>query len=435
MPVKLKYTALNIILLTGLSILLAGAVYCGYKLRDISAERTQVKEDYSLANSVTFGLFSIDEWSDRIARLIDGKIDAYHITPKLKKDIRKGVEAELHGLIAKTVREIKKPQKSVGGKLKKLAFNILVDSAELQAQVRPFANTIVAKVSSTRSEERLKDIAGSKFKQLITQTYDSTRVANYEVTKYVYKKYKVSNPVSFNNEIKAQVAHLTDELKKYVAILLGCVVAALLLWISMRRHVELQTPLFVFSLLFAFVLLAVGSLLPVIEVDARIQSMDLILLGEKMTFQNQVLFYQSKSIVGIVTTLMGQRKPDAIVVGALIMLFVLVLPLLRLIAKGIYVLSTKKIARHPVVRYLTFELGKWDMADVMIVGVLMTYIGLNGIIKSQLTTLNIHTPSLTMITDNGTSLQPGYFIFVGYGLFAALLSYILKRVSPHDKFK
>ncbi|MGY3213376.1 paraquat-inducible protein A [Mucilaginibacter sp. HD30] len=434
MPVKLKYTALNIVLLAGLSILLSGAVYCGYKLQSISAERVQVKEDYSLANSVTFGIFSIDEWSDRIANLIDGKIDAYHITPKLRGDMRKGIEAEMHGLLAKTIREIKKPQKSIGGKLKKLAFNILVDSAEIQAQVKPFANTIVAKVSSRRSEERLKDIAGSKFKQLITQTYDSTRVANYAVTQYVYKKYKVSDPESFNNAIKARVASLTEELIKYVAIMLGCVVAALLLWISMRRHVELQTPLFVFSLLFAFVLLAVGSLLPVIEVDARIQSMDLMLLGEKMTFQNQVLFYQSKSIVGIVSTLMSQRKPDTIVVGALIMLFVLVLPLLRLIAKGIYVLSTKKIARHPVVRYLTFELGKWDMADVMIVGVLMTYIGLNGIIKSQLTTLNIHTPSLNMVTDNGTSLQPGYFIFVGYVFFGALLSYVLKRVSPHDKF-
>jgi len=182
MPVKLKYTVLNVILLTGLSVLLAGAVYCGYRLHQISTERVQVKEDYALSNSVTFGLFSIDEWSDRIARLIDGKIDAYHINPKLKGDMRKGIEAEMHGLLAKTIREITKPQKSIGGKLKKLAFNILVDSAEIQAQVRPFANTIVAKVGSRRSEERLKDIAGSKFKQLITQTYDSTRVANYQVT-------------------------------------------------------------------------------------------------------------------------------------------------------------------------------------------------------------------------------------------------------------
>jgi uncharacterized paraquat-inducible protein A len=131
---------------------------------------------------------------------------------------------------------------------------------------------------------------------------------------------------------------------------------------------------------------------------------------------------------------MGQNKPDTIVVGVLIMLFVLVLPLLRLVAKGIYVLSNKKFARHPVIKYLTFELEKWDMADVMVVGVIMTYIGLNGILKSQLSSLNITTDSLRVITNNGTSLQAGYFIFAGYVVFSIVLSVILKRVSPHDKF-
>jgi hypothetical protein len=431
----MKYTIFNIILLGGLSILLGGAAFCGYRLHQISAERVQVKEDYSLSNSVTFGLFSVDEWSDRISTLIDGKIQGYHITPQQRRDMRKAIEGEMHGLIAKTVREINKPQKGLGNKLKKLAFNILVDSAELQAQVKPFADVIVAKVSGRKSEERLKEIAGSKVSQLISQTYDSTRVSNYVVTKYVYKKYNVTDPVNFNTQIQSRIVNLNTELIKYVCVLLGCVVAALLLWLLMRKHVELQSALFVYSLLFAFVLLVVGTVLPVIEVDARIKSLDLILLGDKLHFQNQVLFYQSKSIVGIVSTLISQRKPDAIVVGALIMLFVLVLPLLRLIAKGIYVLSTRKIARHPVVHYLTFELGKWDMADVMVVGIVMTYIGLNGIIKSQLTALNIRTESLNVVTDNGTSLQPGCYIFIGYVLFAALLSYILKRVSPHDSLK
>lgn len=431
----MKYTIFNIILLGGLSILLGGAVFCGFRLHQISTERVQVKEDYSLSNSATFGLFSVDEWSDRISKLIDGKIQDYHITPQQRRDMRKAIEGEMHDLIAKTVREITKPQKGLGNKLKKLAFNILVDSAELQAQVKPFADVIVAKVSGRKSEERLKEIAGSKVSQLISQTYDSTRVANYFVTKYVYKKYNVTDPVTFNTQIQSRIVNLNTELIKYVCVLLGCVVAALLLWLLMRKHVELQSALFVYSLLFAFVLLFVGTVLPVIEVDARIKSLDLILLGDKLHFQNQVLFYQSKSIVGIVSTLISQRKPDAIVVGALIMLFVLVLPLLRLIAKGFYVLSTKKIARHPVVHYLTFELGKWDMADVMVVGIVMTYIGLNGIIKSQLTALNIRTESLNVVTDNGTSLQPGCYIFIGYVLFAALLSYILKRVSPHDSLK
>jgi hypothetical protein len=258
-------------------------------------------------------------------------------------------------------------------------------------------------------------------------------VANYVVTKYVYKKYRVSDPVAFNQRIDQKLDNLKIQLIQYVCMMLGCVMAALVLWFILRKQVHLQTPLFIFALLFALVMLITGSLLPVIEVDARIQSLNLELLNGKVEFKNQVLFYQSKSILGIVETLIAQSKPDAVLVGSLILLFILVLPLLRLIAKGIYVLSPKKTGRSGIVRYLTFELCKWDMSDVMIVGMLMTYIGLNGILKSQLSGLNIHSESLNVITANGTSLQPGYFIFAGYVLFAALLSYILKQVSPDDR--
>lgn len=434
MPTDMKYTVLNIIMLIGLSILLAGAAYSGYRLADISAEREQVKEDYSLSNSVTFGLFSIDQWRDRITEVLSDQIQDFHITKAQQHDMLVMVEKEMHGLVSKTVAEINKPQKGLGGKLKKLAFNTLVDSAELQAQVKPFAKTVVAKISSPESEKRLKNIAGSKVNQLTSQIYDSVSVANYAVTKYVYKKYKVSDPIAFNNRIDQKLAELKIQLVQYVCIMLGCVIVALLLWFALRKQVHLQTPLFIFALLFAFVMLATGSLLPVVEVDARIQSLHLALLNGDVEFKNQVLFYQSKSILGIVETLIAQPKPDAILVGVLILLFILVLPLLRLIAKGIYVFSPKKLGRNGIVRYLTFELGKWDMSDVMIVGMLMTYIGLNGILKSQLSSLNIHTASLNVITANGTSLQPGYFIFAGYVLFAALLTYILKRVSPNDGF-
>ena len=427
----MKYKFFNIILIIGLGTLLAAAVFAGYRVAALSNEREQVKEDYSLSNSVTFGLFSIDQWRDKLNEVLGHQVEGYNITPEQRKQLKITVEKEMHGLIAQTVAEINKPQKSLGGKLKKMAFNALVDSAQIQAQVKPFAKTLVAKVSSPESEDRLKNIAGSKIGQLTRQIYDSTSASNYEITKYVYKKYQVSDPVSFNKRIIERLNIIEKAKNQFVGILIGCVLAALLLWFGLRKQVKLQTVLFVFALLFALVLLAVGSLVPVIEVDARIQSLDLLLLGEKIQFQNQVLFYQSKSILGIVKTLIVQPKPDAVVVGVLICVFVLVLPLLRLIAKCIHILSPKKIADNSVVRYLTFELHKWDMADVMIVGMLMTYIGLNGILKSQLSNLNMHTSTLNVVTTNGTSLQPGYFIFVAYVFFSFLLSYILKRITPH----
>jgi hypothetical protein len=68
----------------------------------------------------------------------------------------------------------------------------------------------------------------------------------------------------------------------------------------------------------------------------------------------------------------------------------------------------------------------------MVVGVAMTYIGLNGILKSQLSNLNINNEFLKTSTVNYTSLQPGFIIFVGYVVFEMVLTYRLNRIKTTD---
>lgn len=427
-----KFGVYNIILIIGLGILLCGEAYFGYRLHALSSQQEQIKEDYAMSNNITFGLFSIDQWRDRITAVVNGQVHDFSMSRAQKKALQTQVTQQLDGLINKTVAEINKPQKSLGGKLKKFAFNTMVNADEIHAQVPSFAKTIIDKVNSPASTKRLKDIATSKVTQLGKQIYDSASVANYAVTKYVYHKYHAADPIGFNQKINADLAAIRQVTYNYAYAMLGCVVLALALWWLMRKQVHLQTTLFVMALLFALVLLTVGVTASIIEVDARIQSLNFMLLGEKVAFENQVLFFQSKSILQIVETLIDQSKPDAVVVGVLIMIFIIILPLVRLVAKCIHILSPKSVAENRVVRYITFESAKWDMADVMVVGILMTYIGLNGILKSQLSNLNIHNSVLTTTTVNNTSLQPGYIVFVGYVVFAAILSYILKRITPYN---
>lgn len=427
-----KYGPARILLILGLSVLLCGEAYFGYQLDVLSAEQEQIKEDYSMSNNITFGLFSLDQWREKIAAVVDRQVSDYEITPAQKKALQAQVEKQLTGLINTVVKEINKPQKSLGGKLKKFAFKQLVDPNQLQAQVPSFSKTIVDKVNSPASVNRLKNIATSKIDQLENATYDSTSVAYNQVTKSLYRKYQVSNPADFNKEVNSHLASIRKVTYNYAYAMLGCVVLAMLLWWLMRNKPELQKTLFVMSLLFAFILLAVGMTASIIEVDARIQTLNFMLMGEKVSFENQVLFFQSKSIMGIVQTLIEQPKPDAILVGILILLFVIILPLLRMIAKGIVILGSEKMAQNKVVKYLTFELGKWDMADVMVVGIGMTYIGLNGILKSQLSNLNISNDFLNTTTVNYTSLQPGYLIFVGYVAFEMVLTYRLNRIKAND---
>lgn len=433
-PAKRKTTVANILLIASLGILLCGESYFGYRLHTISAEQEQIKEDYSVVNNITFGIFSVDQWREKISAVVGQQVNGFSMTAKQKAALQAQVTDQLNGLINKTVAQINKPQKSLGGKLKKLAFNSFVDEDELHALVPVFSKTIITKINSPASKKRLKRIANSKMDQLEDQTYDKTEIAKNAMTRQIFAKYQVSNAADFDKSIRNHLSAIHTLTYNYAYAMLGCVLAGLVLWLILRKKTRLQTTLFIMSLLFAIVLLASGITTTIIEVDARITTLNFKLLDENIAFTNQVLFFQSKSILGIIETLMKQPKPDSILVGALLMLFVIILPVLRLLGKGLHVWGSDRFADNKVVRYLAFESGKWDMADVMVVGVAMTYIGLNGILKSQLSNLNMDTGPLKTVTENNSSLQPGYLIFVAYVIFAMVLSYILKRIAkPQEK--
>jgi hypothetical protein len=57
----------------------------------------------------------------------------------------------------------------------------------------------------------------------------------------------------------------------------------------------------------------------------------------------------------------------------------------------------------------------------------MAYIGFNGIITSQFGQLSKASQELVIVTTNGTSLQPGYYLFVMYTVLALFLSGFLNR--------
>jgi Paraquat-inducible protein A len=422
----------NIVLILGLSILLFGEIYCGYRLHSLATQRKQIKEDYSTINNITFGLFSIDQWRDKIAAVVNSQVNDFNITPQQKKALQIEVEQQLHGLISKIIAIINKPQTSFSGKLKKFAFNKLVDTNQIQALVPSFAKTMVNKVNSPASKNRLKDIATGKLNQLEKETFDSTANASTALTSYMYHKYHVSNADEFNSQINSRVEAIRSVSFKYLFALIGCILIVLGVWWVLRNQVHLKATLYVMSLLFAFTLIIVGVTSSIIEVDARVKTLNFMLMGQKVVFENQVLFFQSKSILGIVYTLIKQPQADAMLVGILILVFIIIFPVLRLIFTAVHILTRKEFAENKVVKYFAFQSGKWSMADVMVVGILMTYIGLNGILESQLSNLNIHNSFLTTVTENSTSLQSGYFIFVAFVLYSLVLTSIIKKITPYN---
>src|SRR6202035_5014147 len=131
--------ALHFLLIGGVLLILIGIGFCGYKVHNLSIQQEQIKTDYTLINSVSFGLLSVDEWRDDIISAVSTQIQEFKLTPEQEAQLKKEIEQILHALVEKAMSSMQKPKKSIGGKIEKLAFNSLVSGKKLHEEVPGFA--------------------------------------------------------------------------------------------------------------------------------------------------------------------------------------------------------------------------------------------------------------------------------------------------------
>jgi Paraquat-inducible protein A len=411
------------------SIILLSIGYCGYHVYTLSNRQEDIKRDYMVVNSVSFGLLSIDEWRENIVAAIKAQIQKFKLSPQQNEDLKKEIEGILHGLLEKVVASIRKPQKTLGGKIEKLAFNTLVSVKNLHEQVPEYAQKIIEEINKPSSYRRLKNIAQVELDSLGSQTYDSTKNAEKTLMDSIFRKYNSIDKPSFENQTISDLSIIRKQQYSWAYGMLAGVVLILILWWLVRNTPDVHTPLYIMSIFSALILLVVGLTTTMIQIDARVDSMDFHLLGENVSFKNQVLFFQSKSILDVVHILIQTGKIDSMIVGILILAFSILFPITKLLSTGIYMLNKKKWAKNKIIHYFAFESGKWSMADVLVIAILMTFIGFNGIVNSTLSDLNMNNGTITSITTNNTSIQPGYMIFIGFVLYGFTLSAILKNIS------
>lgn len=432
-PVK-KSSIIKILLIIGLSLLLIGEGYFGIQLHELSERQEHLKKDFADMNNINLGLFSVDQWHDKVEHIIKHQVRDLNITAEEKRALQKEIEGVIIALINKAEALVTKPEKkSLRGKLVKFAVKNFVNVDTIKKQVPGIARTMIKKIDNPNNKKQLSKMALKeldKFEQ--SDVIDSILTANALAISKVYKKYKVDSNEQLNKKIQAELKRIETATYTYCSAMLICILVVLTLWWIFRKRKTVHATLFIMSLLFAFILLGVGLTASMIEVDARINALDFVLLGQHVTFQDQVLFFQSKSILDVVIILVNGTAIDSILVGVLILVFSILFPIMKLSSTGIHLLGRKSWAENKVIKYFAFQSGKWSMADVIVIGILMAYIGLNGLLESQLQRLKVPIDSLTLISTHNTALQPGYIIFIAFVLFGLILSTILKFITPND---
>src|ERR1700727_1442078 len=134
------------IFIVAISILLLATGFCGYKTHILSSNQEKVKADYSIINNVSFGLLSVNKWRDQIVSSVSNKIQNFDLTKSREADLEKQIEQILNSLISKAISLINQPKKTLGGKLKKLAFKAFIDTSNLHQQVPAFAKQIIEQI-------------------------------------------------------------------------------------------------------------------------------------------------------------------------------------------------------------------------------------------------------------------------------------------------
>ncbi|MEZ4845844.1 MAG: paraquat-inducible protein A [Bdellovibrionota bacterium] len=425
----LKQRTLIVLLLA--PIVLMCAIW-GKEIYVLSAKRAELKKDFFELNNIQYGLLSVDKWRENITDIVTMQIDQFRLKGKQEKLLREALDDILNSLITQAEEMIDQPQKGLGNKIKKFAFKTFVDTDKIREKVPEFSKTIVDEIKEPENKEKLKELATDKLEEYADQTMATLE----EQSSYdkILKKYSYVKP----EFISERIIELSDLYQARIYLrsfnILGCMIMFLLIWWLIRRQKFMYTPMFIMSVALALVVLLIGVLTPMIEIDARIKEINFLLMNKTIQFKDQVIFFQSKSIIDVVHILIKTKKADSIFVGVLIFTFSVLFPITKLICTEFYLLGTRKWKKSKVIKFFAFESSKWSMADVMVVAIFMAYIGFKGILDTQLTGLNLMTPSIASITTNQTSLQPGFILFIGFVLFSLILSVILKRISKDPHF-
>ena len=165
-----------------------------------------------------------------------------------------------------------------------------------------------------------------------------------------------------------------------------------------------------------------------IDIEATIDHFSFLLVGEQVLFENQVLFFQSKSIFEVIQLLVKNGDLGLITVALLIFSFSVLLPVTKLISSMVCLIKMDA-PKNKLIDWIVFRSAKWSMADVMVVALFMAYLGFSGVISGQLAQIERNTGNLEIFTTDNSSLQLGFFLFTAYVLFGLLLSSLLKKAG------
>jgi len=420
MKKKLPWRILTVVILLTIA---SACAYVSLQLHNNSLKDKALKKDYFTVNQIKYGMLSGNNWTYQVNRIIALQVDSFSFNGDNKKLLTKEINAVLHRLFDEIDKVLHKKQTKFKDKVKFKVINAFVDLDKFRAEIPKFSRAIIDEIDNSKNKSQLKDL----LKEKITGILNATNQDTIGEQQRILDKYRPNRIADVNKYIAAETTKIKAEQRVLGYVLIGLLCFTLLFWILIIKVGVLYRFSFLSSAVISLITLFIGVSLPMIEIDARISMLDLKILSSHIVFNDQVIFFQTKSILDVIHILITDGKGYTAFVGFLILLFSVIFPIMKLISATIYLFL--KESKNKFINYMAFKSGKWSMADVMVVAIFMAYIGFKGILDNQLDDVDMQNETVNIITTNKSGLQTGFLIFVAFVLYNLALAEILKRIT------
>ena len=419
----MKVTTMKLLKLSlSLIIVIVSVVLCQQIISN-SISNQKNKNDYAELNHVKYGLFSVEEWKRQINIILAEEIDKLTLSRTNERELRKHIEVLLNTLIDEVDKNIREANSgSAEGWVKQSFMNIFISLKDIKKGIPGYTDAVIHEMTTSKTKGQIKTMLKKKLERYSNETFDTQDTSQMSrILLRTDSKDIESARINLSEAISVKHHRIFKE-----AILL--IILSVILFASSGFSKEPLAPSrYILLVLSLIILLIAGVTTPMIDMEAKISQMSIVLMGHPIHFENQVLYFQSKSILDVFWIMITYKDIQMKFVGVLLITFSIFFPLLKIVSSLGYYYNYHHARENPVIKFFVLKSGKWSMADVMVVAIFMAYIGFNGIITSQFDQLISASEELEIVTTNGTALQPGYYLFVTYTLLALFFSGFLTR--------
>lgn len=406
-------------------LLLAATGNSVWQIVGILSSRRLRRMELAEISHVRYGVLNADRWVEKLVPILNARIDALDLTAANRASLKPTVVGALNRLLDQ-VKEQLSPKPAPGAApagFMAQAQAILIGNmlAGLKPHVPEYADMVLKEFTRPENKKALRDYIRSVVADGAKATFGTVDMRWYN---QILKQYGCADGVACQNDLGRRIGELDSRAEFHCMLALAATALAFLLLGAGRAAIAAQ-------LLFCVALLVGGIFTPMLEVEARISQISLTIFAQPISFPNQVLYYQSKSVLEVFQTLITMGQPEMMLVAVLVLMFSVVFPALKVITVGLCLRDPSLPGKYRLAKFFALESSKWSMADVMALSIFMAFVAFNGLIGSAMSGLKGPGAQLVLPTDS-SKILPGFYLFVGFCMASLWLA---KRLEQHIRIQ